>query len=220
VIEIEYNNKGVSIKTDRGTFEGDAAVVTLTLGVLKSGTVNFSPFLPDLKIAAINRLSMGVLNKIVLKFPKIFWPKDYHLIGYLSSNEKDFSHFLNLYKYTSTAVLVALTGGSFARSLEELSDREAGEKVMELLRNIYGNSIPNPEAIIRTKWAVDPFSFGSYSAIPVGAKKSDRATLAESISDRLFFAGEATSSQYPSTVHGAFLSGLREAENIRTKFQA
>ena len=32
--------------------------------------------------------------------------------------------------------------------------------------------------------------------------------------NRLFFAGEATSSDYAATVHGAFLSGEREAKKI------
>ncbi|KAJ6392381.1 hypothetical protein OIU77_026191 [Salix suchowensis] len=31
---------------------------------------------------------------------------------------------------------------------------------------------------------------------------------------RVFFAGEATNKQYPATMHGAFLSGMREAANI------
>lgn len=31
---------------------------------------------------------------------------------------------------------------------------------------------------------------------------------------RLFFAGEATTRRYPASMHGAFLSGLREAANM------
>ncbi len=35
---------------------------------------------------------------------------------------------------------------------------------------------------------------------------------------RLFFAGEHTIRQYPATVHGAFLSGIREAGRIADQF--
>ncbi|MBW4493525.1 MAG: FAD-dependent oxidoreductase [Oscillatoria princeps RMCB-10] len=218
VTGIEYGNKGVTVKTERGSFQADAAVITLPLGVLKSGSVTFSPPLPERKRAAISRLSMGVLNKVVLKFPKIFWPADNDMIGYISPQSKDFSEFVNLHRHTSAQVLVALTGGSFARELEQLSEREVGERVMKLLRRAHGNGIPNPEAILRTRWAADPFSFGSYSQIPVGSSIGDLEALAEPVADRLFFAGEATSQNYPSTVHGAFLSGIREAEQIGKGF--
>ena len=35
---------------------------------------------------------------------------------------------------------------------------------------------------------------------------------------RVFFAGEHTIRQYPATVHGAFLSGMREAGRIADQF--
>lgn len=218
VIAIEYGKQAVSVKTEKGNFQGDAAIVTLPLGVLKSGNINFSPALPQNKRAAIERLNMGVLNKVVLKFPKVFWQQNYDMLGYASAKAQDFSEFINWQHYTGAPVLIALTGGSFARSLELVSETEVGDRVMQLLRNLYGNSIPNPEAVLRTKWGADPFAFGSYSTMPVGAKGSDRTFLAEPVAKRLFFAGEATSPEYPATVHGAFLSGIREAQRIAKEF--
>lgn len=48
----------------------------------------------------------------------------------------------------------------------------------------------------------------------VGASGEDYDTMADPVDDRLFFAGEATIRKYPATMHGALLSGYREASNM------
>jgi polyamine oxidase len=71
-----------------------------------------------------------------------------------------------------------------------------------------------PVASIITRWRQDPFAFGSYSYLPPGASPADRAALGAPVDGRLFFAGEATSLDYPATVHGALLSGRSTAADI------
>ena len=68
--------------------------------------------------------------------------------------------------------------------------------------------------MVRTSWSRDPYALGAYSYLAVGATPEDRAALRTSIEDRLFFAGEATDEDAPSTVHGALASGGRVAEEI------
>jgi monoamine oxidase len=111
-------------------------------------------------------------------------------------------------------ILMAFTGGNFARSTEILSDEDVADGAMGVLRKMFGSSIPEPQDGVRARWGRDPFAFGSYSHIPVGATPRDYDTLAEPVGDRLYFAGEATNRRYPATVHGAFLSGVREANRI------
>lgn len=89
---------------------------------------------------------------------------------------------------------------------------------MEQLWQIHGNEIPEPKAVIKTYWATAPCSLDSYSIMPPSSTSRDRKTLAAPVADVLFFAGEATSSDYPATVHGAFLSGIQAGENITSEF--
>jgi [histone H3]-N6,N6-dimethyl-L-lysine4 FAD-dependent demethylase len=77
-----------------------------------------------------------------------------------------------------------------------------------------GINVPDPIQSICTRWGSDPFSYGSYSHVSVQSSGEDYDILAENVGNRLFFAGEATSRQYPATMHGAFMSGLREASRI------
>ena len=58
---------------------------------------------------------------------------------------------------------------------------------------------------------------GSYIYLPVGASVADIDALALPVGDRLLFAGEATSRSYSGYVHGAVLTGIREAERLLGK---
>jgi len=75
-------------------------------------------------------------------------------------------------------------------------------------------TIPAPAAMQRTAWSVDPYALGSQSFLAVGATPADRSALSQSISDRIFMAGEATSTDRAGTVTGAWLSGIAAAEAI------
>ena len=99
--------------------------------------------------------------------------------------------------------------------MEAKTDSEIVSELMIILREQYGADIPEPDDVRITRWQQDPYSFGSYSFMKVGASSQSRRDLAETVDDKLYFAGEATNWNYPATVHGAILSGLREAEKIR-----
>jgi monoamine oxidase len=82
------------------------------------------------------------------------------------------------------------------------------------LKSIYGNSIPNPSNFLRTKWGQNINSYGAYSYATNGSTSADFNTLSNAVNNKLFFAGEHTEREYRGTVHGAYLSGIREADKI------
>lgn len=75
LLKVECEN-GAIIKADK-------IVVTLPLGVLKAGDVEFEPALPDWKVDAIRRMGYGLLNKVVLVFDEPFWDVDNDMVGVL-----------------------------------------------------------------------------------------------------------------------------------------
>jgi len=100
------------------------------------------------------------------------------------------------------------TAADFAKDMETWNDSEIVASAMATLRLIYGDSIPDPTEQVITRWGQDPFSLGSYSYSAVGSDEPvNRKSLASTVANRLFFAGEATSHLYPATNHGAYLSG-------------
>lgn len=65
-------------------------------------------------------------------------------------------------------------------------------------------------------WGSDVNSLGSYSYDTVG-KPHDLYERLRVPVDNLFFAGEATSSSFPGSVHGAYATGLQAAEDCRMR---
>ncbi len=214
VSRIAYGDDGVRVTTDRGDFSADYAIVTVPLGVLKAGAIAFAPALPERKQEAIRNMAMGVLNKVALAFPRAFWPTEDDFINYIGATPGEWPEFVNLAHYTGDPILIALTGGAFARSLESRADAEIAADAARVLRTLFKTTAPEPTGVLVTRWSRDPFAFGSYSHLPVGATVDDYAALARPVGDQLFFAGEATVGDYPATVQGAFLSGIRAAGRI------
>ena len=87
--------------------------------------------------------------------------------------------------------------------------------MVEHLEALFGSSIKGclTDRVIATTWQGDPWTLGAYSAARPG-RAHQRAVLARPVDDRLFFAGEATSTDSCCTCHGAYLSGRRAVDEI------
>lgn len=109
---------------------------------------------------------------------------------------------------------MGFNAADFGREIEAWTDAAIVGSAMQTLRRIFGRHIPEPLDVQITRWAADPFAYGSYSFNALGSTPSMRDDLARSVGRRLFFAGEATERRYFGTVHGAYLSGLRAAQEV------
>jgi len=105
------------------TISADRLVVTLPLGVLKSGTVDFSPALPSGHRAAISRMGMGLLDKLWLRFDEPFWNEKAQVWSSLDDRGALRFEWYNMLPLTGEPVLMALYGGPEARAWTRRSDR-------------------------------------------------------------------------------------------------
>ncbi len=216
VTEIRYDGPMlVTVVTNGGTLYADAVVVTLPLGVLKANTVRFHPALPSAKQQAIERLGMGHLAKVMLRFEEPFWTRDQYVFGYrcrpIATHP---TVIVNLWKTHQQPVLVMLIGGEDGRAVESWEEPALHDWAMTILQDMFGVAVTQPTEITRTDWSNDPFARGAYSYIAVGSSAEDIQALAEPLKDRIFFAGEATYRAHWATTHAAYASGLREAARI------
>lgn len=226
-------SKGVRVETHSGEiFVAEHAIVTLPLGCLQNSDVVFAPPLPYWKTSAISKIGYGLLDKIVLRFADSFWVAgqdrkkrarvheddgekdgpDY--IGRVSTSPGELYLFLSMVRCRGAPILVALTAGRFAESIELMSDQEVVDKTMGALRGMFESTPKAPIAYAVTRWRKDPYARGSFSYARVGTTPRDYEAMARPVGDSLLFAGEATNRMHPATVHGAYLSGVREAKRV------
>uniref|UniRef100_A0AAZ3R3C3 SWIRM domain-containing protein n=1 Tax=Oncorhynchus tshawytscha TaxID=74940 RepID=A0AAZ3R3C3_ONCTS len=240
VRQVRYTASGcevIAVNTRSTTqtfiYKCDAVLCTLPLGVMKQQppAVQFVPPLPEWKTSAIQRMGFGNLNKVVLCFDRVFWDPSVNLFGHVGSttaSRGELFLFWNLYK---APILLALMAGEAAGIMENISDDVIVGRCLAILKGIFGSSaVPQPKETVVTRWRADPWARGSYSYVAAGSSGNDYDLMAQPITPgpaipgasqpvpRLFFAGEHTIRNYPATVHGALLSGLREAGRIADQF--
>lgn len=197
-------------------FEADRVVVTVPLGVLQADTIAFEPALSQAKRAALARMQMSSLEKLVLRFEQRFWPDEPDAAWfYLSSERGEFPLIVDFTADAGAPTLALLHGGKRVREhLDAVDDASLVAEALALLAALLDVEVPAPLASHVTRWRSDPFARGSYSYPALGMSLDDFDALAEPQGERVLFAGEATTSAYFGTLHGALASAKREAARL------
>jgi monoamine oxidase len=224
VRRIAWSGNGVSAQLEDGErIEADRAVVAVPIGLLRAGLPVLDPLPPEAQRVAMGRLGYGagILGKIYLRFPQRFWPERPKWFGRLPDSPEHrgtFNTWVNHQEETGRPVLLSFSNGETAARLDRgASDGEVKDVAMASLRKMFGNDVPEPEAMLYPRWLSDPWSRGGYSYPGVGSAPEDRTDHARPLARRVFFAGEATEPVEYGTVHAALWSGEQTAEAI---FQA
>lgn len=214
VRQVAWKPGEVNIFAEHGgqieAYKADAAVVTLPVGVLKSGEVTFEPALPD-KTDAVRRLESGNVVKIGFQFRHSFWNN----LGFIHSLDDLIPTW---WDDPRGPVITGWAGGPRADALRHFSHSRLEETGLEILGKVFRKRRPwlrkQLVASHYWNWAEDPFSRGAYSYIPVNGLDSPQL-LAAPVAETVFFCGEATvADAQTGTVFGAVESGLRAAREI------
>jgi len=200
------------------------AIVTLPLAVLKSGSVAFSPALPE-KQNAMSFLEMGPVIRASLCFQEKFWEHDPKMaeLSFLFTDDPQFPTWWTSNPLPSP-ILTGWAAGPNAKAHSGRSKDEIVASATQSLARIMKVSQSDLERQMTGSfthdWQADPFSRGAYSYAAVGGIDA-AAKLAEPVAGTLFFAGEATNTDgYNGTVHGAIATGLRAAEELLQSLQS
>ncbi|MEZ4730127.1 MAG: FAD-dependent oxidoreductase [Caldilineaceae bacterium] len=222
---IQYDEFGVKVVTAQQVYAGDVALVTVPLGIFKSGKFQFEPPLPPAKVQAMARIGYGgdgVLNKLLLRFPRVFWPEARNrFLALLDEPTRRglFTSWISLTPMVAEPILMSFADGYTGATYDRTAaDDEILKQAMLTLQRMFGKPAPEPVDFIFTRWLSDAWALGSYSYPIVGNSSQDRLIYAEPVADRLYFAGEATHLTHYGTVHAALESGEQAAIQIAQRY--
>jgi monoamine oxidase len=207
------------VRTAAGAeFAAPQVVVTVPLGVLKAGMIDFSPRLPG-KDDALRRLEMGAAARVSLQFEHDAWAgRDaFSQDGFLFTGEPPFPVWWMSHP-APRPVVTGWAGGRHALALATLRETERVGAALQGLGAALGVDASRLREELRGgfchDWLSDPFARGAYSYAGVGGRHAG-TELSAPVDSTLFFAGEATQSDgRNATVHGAIASGQRAAKQV------
>jgi len=228
VQRIDWKPGSVEVRCMSGTrpqiFRAACAIVALPLGVLQSGSVEFSPVPAKIK-QAMGGIRMGHVRRMVLLFRERFWQhlinrkgqQPFRELGFVYGLPSAFPAWWTQFPGPSRS-LTAWAGGPRAHTMAEYSRAELQrEATGALARMFHLDSVQVSHLLERAEshdWQRDPFSLGAYSYLAVHGL-SALARMATPVESTLFFAGEHTEIDGNwGTVHAAIDSGTRAAQQV------
>jgi monoamine oxidase len=221
VQRIDWSRGSVAVTAHgaRGTrFHARRALITVPLGVLQAGGIQFEPR-PAGILEQADRLAMGAAMRIVLVFGAKFWPENLSFL--FTPSEIPATWWTPM--PNGAPVLTGWTGGPKAAVIERSGGAEAARaalltRCLSTLAKVFNRPVSELEGLLRSwhthDWLADPYAGGAYSYVPAGALDAP-GRLNQPVEDTLYFAGEHTDvTGHWGTVHAALQSGTLAAERF------
>jgi monoamine oxidase len=210
VLQIDHRGKRLKIETAKGVISADQAIVTLPTSIIAEKEFLFAPALPA-KTEAARNLPLGLNDKLFLSLEDAEeFDKGTRIVGRTDRVGTAIYHM----RPFGRPMIEAYFGGTQAADLEANGDDAFFDFAAAELGALLGSTFVRRIKLLRIhRWGADPFARGSYSYAMPGMADC-RASLAEPVDGRLFFAGEACSRNDFSTAHGGWFTGVAAAEQV------
>lgn len=207
VESLALDARGVRVSTRAGEFRARAVILTVSTAVLAGDTIKLPAELAPWRDAA-RKLPLGLNEKLFLE---ITAPSTFEAETHVTGDPRDAltaSYYIRPFGWP---VIECFFGGERARLLCEEGLAAGFDFAIGQLARLFGADVRRAlRPLAGSNWMRMPRIGGAYSyALPGGV--GARRMLACPYENRVFFAGEATSTGDFSTAHGAHDSGVRAA---------
>ncbi|MDQ0510278.1 flavin monoamine oxidase family protein [Ancylobacter amanitiformis] len=213
VTRIDWSGRDVALETPLGRLTASQVIVAVPTSVIARGGLAFAPLLPADLAEAFAALPLGAAEKVAFHFDRdVFGVAATSYVDTIDLRDparRPINFVLNPF---GAPMAIGQLGGDNAARLVEAGPGAMEDFGLAALTDAFGAEIArHVTGVATTSWVTDPFIGGAYScALPGFAHM--RARLAQTLGERVRFAGEAVSPHAYSTAHGAYLTGLAAAD--------
>lgn len=213
VKSINYQGNDVNLTfSDGSSVDVDKVLITSSIGVLKSSNIEFIPELSTKLYDAINSIQFKYGFKLIMKFSSKFFPD---AVDFKVNNGEKVIYDMGLKKPTKQNLLGVLIRGEEAYKYTDKKPKDIVNQILEELDVVFdGNATTSYlNEFEYENWGDHQFTLGTWVE-SFRTRSKYLKTLNESLSGKVYFAGEAIDTSRMLGVPGAILSGYSSIDKL------
>ena len=213
VKSINYQGNDVNLTfSDGSSVDVDKVLITSSIGVLKSSNIEFIPELSTKLYDAMNSIQFKYGFKLIMKFSSKFFPD---AVDFKVNNGEKVIYDMGLKKPTKQNLLGVLIRGEEAFKYTDKKPKDIVNQILEELDVVFdGNATTSYlNEFEYENWGDHQFTLGTWVE-SFRTRSKYLKTLNESLSGKVYFAGEAIDTSRMLGVPGAILSGYSSIDKL------
>jgi monoamine oxidase len=218
VSRIEWGSDVVTVEKRGQRMTAHAVIITASTGVLASGKINFKPSLPVKYAEAINKLKLGNSDRVAIELAdnQLGLPVDEILFEKAADRRTAAGHT----NFMGSRLCYVQLGGRPCAELADEGEAALTAFAVDWLVAQFGSGVRKSiKRTHATRWSKQPWALGASTYASPGGRAARKA-LAQPLSERVWFAGEAVHESLWGTVAGAWETGERAANSVINQLNA
>lgn len=210
VTNIKTTTDGLTVEGNGFSIQAKSAIVAIPPAVVRD--IRFEPGLPLFKTQALDKVTMGIVGKVMGVYETPFWRTQGFSGQVVADEHSPFQTFFDSSPADGAyGVLLAFCIANRARDFFSNAEQDREAIALEWFGRYFGGRAAKPLKYVDYSWATDAWSRGCYAGIySTGAWSSFQGALAKP-TGQIHWAGTETADTWYGYIEGAVRAGERAA---------
>ncbi|MBI3840111.1 MAG: flavin monoamine oxidase family protein [Planctomycetia bacterium] len=217
VRSIEQDVDGVTVRTDKGPFQGRYVIVAIP--PVLAGRIHYAASLPAKRDQLTARIPMGSVIKYVAVYERPFW----RTAGFSGEVVSDTGPTVTTFDDSShdgtQPALVTFSDAVAARQWSGRTPQERQQAVLAEFARFFGPEALQPTHFAEKDWNLDPWSRGCYVGVMGPGVMTTFGEALRERCGRIHWSGTETADEWMGYLDGAVQSGDRAAAEVCARLQ-